>query len=448
MNVLSDFAASEWAKHALKAIEDYDSMREYCDMFWQFSDGTLVPDVRGVYMRFGEPLASTTGNDRTVQVSGFMAVPDLFHMIRVYCHTGHIMYGKTESPRALLKRYECIHFFNIPRCKSILQKLIVDRLDIYSAIHLFDIMALKDYNDNPLMDEIAMYVMMHFGEAGKMALHQVSEFSLPFICDLLVSDKVNISEGKLMNSIYTICTKIQSANPTQLFLSQQGKRSPWQCVRIKGLSIEDIVAFRKSWPLAFQDTFYMCLIEVIQSVSPANEQMISQLGLAETSFAQPRKMRPISCYPRNLPIGSGNFVHTLWADDNLSITYAGVAYNRGSVVDIPPFTCGGSVLQLTAFFQGDHMNITGGLNINISRGDKRCQTRSVTVYLVNFCHGRWNKRSIVAQQGQLFRIDKVITHTALVNEGYRFDPSKYPEYVKGNMILLKVVVATDDVQDQ
>ncbi|KAG5186460.1 hypothetical protein JKP88DRAFT_241068 [Tribonema minus] len=447
MNVLSDFSSGEWSKNTLKCLEDHASMREYCDMFWELNDGTLVPDVRGVYMRFSEPLASSTGTERVVKVSGYMAAPELFHMIRVYCHTGQIMYGKAESPRALLKRYECVHFYNIPCSKRLFQKLIVDRLDVYSAMQLFEILATKDYNDDALLKEVCMYVKMHFGEAGKTALHQVSGIALPHICNMMSQEDANISEGKLMGQLYAVCSKVNSSSPTQLFVSPQGDRtnSPWQCVRILGLSVEDILSFRKNWPNAFQDTFYMSLIEVIKSGSAAPEQM-HQLGLSEQSFLSPRKMRPISCYPRNLPIGTGTTVHTMWEDENLSITYASIAYQRGLHVELPPFTSGGAVLQLTAHFQGEHLNIAGGMNMNLSREASQCQQRTLTLYLVNFRHGRWNKRSVVVEGNLFFRVDKLITLNALENEGYRFDSTKYPDFAPGNMILMKVVVATSDTQ--
>ncbi|KAG5184098.1 hypothetical protein JKP88DRAFT_244966 [Tribonema minus] len=474
--VQSSAAIKAWTQGVIRALDD-GSMTVYCDMQWRLCDGSVLPDISAVYARFGNPLASLTVGDScagggaamVVDVEGFLKQPDLFRMVRVYCHTGITVYGRTESPMALYKRYECCDFFNFTCCRDLLHRVIVERLDVHSALQLFDVLSVREFFDNSLTVDVTAYVKNHFGETSRSSLSALSIHSLPHLCALLAADDVNTCEAKLLSSLYAVCDRLKpkGGSASQVFMQpNESGISPWQCVRVLGLKIADIVAFRTAWPQAFSDTFCWNLAEVIET-GKAEERHLKCLGLCETSLRQPRKLTALSCYPRNIPmsvhgiigdsdtrtvVGPSSIIHIMWQERHISVAYACVAYTRGRRVQLPPYACNGSAIQLTAIFEGTHMHIEGGVDINASqRRDRQTNElrdgKTLTVYVVHFRHGRWNKGGACIQPGRSFHIAKLITLSALEGEGYKFDPTKYPVFAPGSYILIKMVI-TDTAESQ
>jgi hypothetical protein len=469
--VQSTSSNNEWTMSVLKALDD-GSIADYGDMHWRLSDANTVPDVSAVYMRVGEPMTSSVSpgdewieDAFVVDVQGFMKQPDLFRMVRVYCHTGITIYGKTESPMALFRRYECCEFYNLKCSRDLLQRVITERLDIHSALQLFDVLSVREFSDNSLTVDVTAYVKHHISEASRSSLGVLSTCALPHLCSLLCEDDVNISESKLLNLLYSLCIilKPRGGSATQWFTQVMACGvSPWQCVRVMGLSVSDVVAFRTSWPNAFSDTFWMTLVDCITKGN-VDEAHVSALGLSPTSsLLEPRKLTAASCYPRNIPmnmhgitsdaVGPASFVHMMWQEREVSVAYACVAYMRGRRVQLPPFACNGSAIQLTAVFEGTHVNILGGVDINSSQVHEKTQTTSegkiITVYTVHFRHGRWNKGSAHFLGGKCFSIERLITLNALEGEGYKFDPTRYPVFSTGNYIMLKIVISATNALEQ
>ncbi|KAG5191382.1 hypothetical protein JKP88DRAFT_251713 [Tribonema minus] len=468
--VHSSVATLGWTQSVIRALDD-GSMSSYCDMFWKLSDGSLLPDIRSVYLRFGDPLASLTigesdtGGRSVVRVEGFLRQADLLRMVRVFGHTGITVYGRTESPMALYRRYECCDFFIFNCSRDLLHRVIVERLDVHSALQLFDVLSVREFSDNSLTVDVTAYVTNHFGEASRSSLSALGTHSLPHLCAVLSGDEVNACESKLLGSLYSVCDRLKTkgSSTSQLFMQPTTCGvSPWQCVRVLGLKVSDLLAFRASWPLAFSDSFCWNLAEVIETRN-AEDRHFQLLGLSEASMREPRKLTAISCYPRNIPmsmhglisdataatnrsvIGPASIIHIMWQERHISVAYACLAYTRGRRVQLPPFACNRSVIQLTAIFEGSHMHIEGGVDINASQRRERHMSepqagRLLTVYAVHFRHGRWNKGGAIIKGGRSFHIAKLITLSALETEGYKFDPTKYPVFTPGGYIMIKMVI--------
>lgn len=462
--VRSTYAQKEWLEGLLPLLDSNEGL-PHADMGWKMPDGKIVADWRGVYLRQGgllgmicdccsAPLPADSGSLlHIVEVTGNLTDPQLLRMVRMYVHTGLVVYKRTEGPLQLLKRYECCDFFGLTTARKLLESVIIERLDIQAALKTFDAISLKDYSDPNLSVEIESFVKRHIGEIGRSALAQLSAAAFPRLCQLLMGDDVNVSEVKLMESLFSLCEKktktVQAA--TEMFFKEQAclgdqRVSMWACVRVQGLTHDSLLQFRTAHPGALDDTFYMTLMNFNWSnhMEDADKRV---LRIHNSSSLQPPRMQTLlSCYPRNLKMPdttqSSSFVVTSFEEDNVIVSYAGVHFSEHDQVPLPPFRSSDCVVQMRVWFQGQWLLVTGGIDMKCSSlAPEVLQHVQVTVSVVNFRHARWNKGSVTVNRGDDFEIPRIISLNTLKNDGYRFDPAVYPDYKSGRCILLKIVIS-------
>jgi hypothetical protein len=452
----STAACSVWVDNTLSLLQEGLPCP---DMLWVLEDGRTLPDSRAIYAKCGPVLKNMVDCEGTnppllVHASGYLADPSLLRMVRTFCHTGIVLYGRKDTPQELLKRFQCCDTYELISARAVLQNIIVDRLDIHTALATFNAVAFKEFSDASLCTDIDTFIKRYTCEVLSRPSLKLSHLSLeavPHLCEVMSSDDINITELKLLECLFSICCRRNKGGrtSTELFMQcTEQSMSLWGCIRIYGLTIDSVLAFNEAHPHAFEDAFVITLCNCIRKKA-VTEQEMGALHLLPTSLLPPRTMKAMSCYPRhlNLPadaMDSKSFVMTTFQGDREGVSYACVRYTKKGEVTVPPLKCFDSILQMNVMFHG-HLSIAGGLDLNCSvRKISDCEepkTHSqlqLVVYIINFKHQKWNNQGVLITKGKEFFLDRVISTATLDNSGYRFNPSHYPDYEPGQHIMLKI----------
>jgi hypothetical protein len=472
MEAASTSASALWMENTINRLQNDDLPLP--DMFWVLENGQCLPDYRGIYARHGGVLSNilqcSADNSESsvskIEVSGHLTNPVLLRMVRVYCHCGVLLYGRKETAQDLLKRFQCCDLYELTAGRAVLQNIIVDRMDTHTALATFNEVACKQFSDNSLCEAIDAFIKRYSCEVlcrSSLKLSYLTLESVPHLCELMTADDANISESKLLECLYSICCRRGKGGrtSTELFLGRtENGMSLWGCVRIFGLTLDNILSFREAHPNAFENGFILTLCDCVRK-KKVTDQEIMALHLLPTSLLPPRIITPVSCYPRlDLAVDvteSPGFVVTTFRGDREGVSYAGVRFVRNGEVTLPPFKCFDNILQMCATFSGGYLNISGGLDLNCSVrkisdcGEQDYKHIEMVVSVINFKHQKWNSRGAVVTKGREFSLKKIISIPALDNSGYRFDPVHHPEYVPGNYILFKIessLQTTDDFSSQ
>lgn len=413
-----------------------------------------LPDSRTVYLRQGGVLAAmvqTSEPGEDVEVNGWLSHSHLFRMIRIYCHTGYTVYGTTESSIVLLQRYECLEFFGLTDAAATLKSVILEKLDVHTVAGVFDALAHKHFEDQSLQLGIEAFLKRHMADLNKQSLAQISTSALPRLCQICCDNDLNVNEGKLMEILYTLSQRKEGRGRSNsgcscslflqpLTLEGGAQRSLWNCVRIMGLTTDDLLTFREHHPTAFEDSFYLNLMQALKRGTVLQPMEAQQLALIDpSSLMSPRTQKSVSCYPFSIRFnGAESQIVTSFEEDELVVAYACAPYTRGQQCTLPTLRALGSVLQLTAIFQGAYLHMNGIVDST--------EPVKITIQAVNFKHSRWNKLSLVGDRNLQMRFEKLISLSTLENDGYRFDPVSYPDFKPGACILLKVVMSKSNEQ--
>ena len=438
------------------------------DMVW---GDTGLLDYRAIYCRQGGFLqmhiqhsADFAKNNEetllTVPATGHLAEPSILRLVRHFCHTGVVVFDKTDA-LTLLRFYQACAMYDLTAAQSVLLAAIEERLDVQSVLPLYDVLAGTLEEDGNLMNTVRRSFAAHAQEAlSRVSTATATKLSAATLVDMLqvlYSDAANVCEQDLLEALYWLGlkrNKHDQALATAFLLQSplvrmpedehehehEAKRprlssvcllTPWQCVRIKGLTVQGLLAFRSKHSEAMPATWYL---DVLQAIQTPSEELCCRLGLCEQK--EPRTFHTASTYPLSLEIPpTDNFALTALQTDTSVTAYIGLLHLRGTAAPIT-LHCGVlGTLQLTVSLNGTHLSLSGCLL------GSTCETGcTVTLEVVHFRSNRWRKVSCPVADTGTVSLPRVITLAALEQEGYTFDARAYPRIAPGPHLLLKLVL--------
>jgi len=188
-------------------------------------------------------------------------------MIRVFCHTGLVMYTKGENILRTLERYAAFRFYGIDQGKSIFRTLIQNTLTPMNAMQAFEY-AIHRHDDEVLSD-IESYCCQY-------AFVIMRQQSLVVLCS---NDALNISEPDLLTHLYRLCEKkvgdkeyAEFADAMSILKYDFGRAgSLWNAIRLQRLSMEDFMDFTQKHPKAMTNDDIVWCMKVIFNGSSPNE---------------------------------------------------------------------------------------------------------------------------------------------------------------------------------
>jgi len=427
-----------WQRRKIHMLES--NSVSYADVVWRVED-TMLPDCRQVYteseffrLLFESPLSEGVEHQGNAAVFVLDEKKYIFHMIRVFCHTGLVMYTKGESILRTLERYAAFRFYGIDQGKSIFRTLIQNTLTPMNAMQAFEYAVHR--NDDEVLRDIENYCCQYaFVIMGQRGFYTVKRESMPSLVVLCSNDALNISEPDLLTHLYRLCEKkvgdkefAEFSDAMSIFrhdFCQHG--SLWSAIRLHRLSMDDFMDFTQKHPKAMTNDDIVECMKIIFNNSPLDES------------TKRRKFCPISSYPRNLKIivtSQAQVDITRWERDKLQAFFV-FPYGISEATQLPPVVAGDKRIHCIVRHADKCIGLSGSVHSDIVDS---CNggVVNITVSIVNFRHERWKKAkcSLNPATGSTFDIPNVLSWNAIegtsgASSGYTFDLSKYPEYKEG-----------------
>ncbi|KAG5183060.1 hypothetical protein JKP88DRAFT_273031 [Tribonema minus] len=480
------------------------------DMAWRTEAG-LIWDYRGVYARTSpyflamvrhgveEPLSSLASpppcsRDPCLVVPSnkmeYIRDPKMLRMLRAYCHTGAVLYGKREGAMALLRRYLMCDAYGLHRAAAVVSSALMARLEPSSALAVFDAISGTTMEGSELAAGVAAYIRSRAVDVlCRGSCTKLSDRCVCLLAGELAGDDVNGSEADLMDALYGMCLrrcKQDRESAAQLFFrrwddgdagaerggeeaSRPEKRrrtlslsgpasgpvldpasgsasealgvcggvSLWDCVRPSGLSAQSVVAFRATHPGALPDTFLMDLVQSALGGGQreAGPQAGSQAGPQAGPQAAPRTRLLVTAFPRHVPSPPRRGESFAWpvpAEPGSGPSYyVAIPYRKGDSVRSPPLWCGGrALLQLEVVFGAVHVSATA-----LSSPGMAGVSHALTAQLeaANFRHDRWRRQMLRARTEGDPECEsegtapRLLSAATLCEAGYLFDPARHPQ---------------------
>lgn len=418
-----------WQRRRIQVLEN-NSIR-FADVVWKVED-TLLPDCQEMYAE-SEFLKLLFDSSLRKGVAVFALDEKLyiFHMIRVFCHTGLVMYTKGESILRTLERYAAFRFYGIDQGKNVLRTLIQNTLTPLNAIQAFEYAIHRD--DADVLCDIEKYFCEYaFVIMRQRSFCSIKRESMPNLVQLCSSDSLNISEADLLAYLYKLCEKKVGDREYAEFTGAMSilKQafgdcgSLWDSVRLDRISMSEFMEFTQKNPRAMtNDDIVECMSTIFK--------------LSSTNPAKNRKaFVPISSYPRNLKImlsATPQVDITRWERGKLQVFFV-FPFDKAESTQLPPVVAGDRRINCVVHHSDKCLGLSGNIhNGTIDSGNDG--TVNITVSIVNFRHDRWKKAraSMNLATASTFDIPNILSWNAIegtsgTSSGYTFDLSKYPEY--------------------
>lgn len=427
-----------WQRRKIQVLES--NSVSYADVVWRVED-TLILDCRQVYteseffrLLFESPLSERVKHKNGAVVYDLDEKKYIFHMIRVFCHTGLVMYTKGENILRTLERYAAFRFYGIDQGKSIFRTLIQNTLTPMNAMQAFEY-ATHRHDDEVLRDIESYCCQYAFVIMRQRSFYAIKKESMPSLVKLCSNDALNISEPDLLTHLYRVCEKKVGDKEYAEFpdamsilkhdFGEQG--SLWSAIRLQRLSMEDFMDFTQKHPKAMTNDDIVQCMKVIFNGSPADESR------------KRKQFCPISSYPRNLKImvtSQAQVDITRWERDKLQAFFV-FPFLISEATQLPPVVAGNKRINCIVRHTDKCLGLSGSVHSDIVDS---CNggVLNITVSIVNFRHERWKKArySLSPATGSTFDIPNVLSWNAIEgtsgsSSGYTFDLSKYPEYFEG-----------------
>ena len=130
-------------------------------MAWKIED-TILPDCKQLYANsdFMNTLFRSPMCGKLSEVDGLKVYPigekhNIFNMIRVFCHTGLVIFKRGETILRTIERYAAFHFYGMDEGKNALRRLILDNLTPANALTAFEYAI---HRDEDLLSAIKTYI--------------------------------------------------------------------------------------------------------------------------------------------------------------------------------------------------------------------------------------------------------------------------------------------------
>ena len=445
-------AVDEWQRKRIRSLTE--NSVSYPDMAWKV-ENTLLPDCRQVYSRstfmttlFQSPM--TSGQEKTnddLTVYSLEEKHHVFNMIRVFCHTGLIVFSKGETIMHTIERYAAFHFYGIEEGKHVLKKLILDNLTPSNATMAFEYAVHRD--DEGLLSDIKEYICNYaflvFRHRNFFSLRRESMVELVELCK---SDNLNVLEVDLLSNLYRLCDKKIGDKEypgfsrafdllTHRFGSTPEAQSLWDVVRLNSISMEEFMLFVQKHPGAMSNDH---IVNVMKTIYDSTNASVNQ--------KKRKKFQMVSSYPRNLNFRAahnpqGDVAH--WERDKVQAFFV-FDFGRKETVALPSIAYGDRHVRCTV--TPSEKNI--GLRGHVTSRDSCEEPESVkfSASIVNFRHDRWKKTSVVVKLGNPceFNISNILSCNAIEGSsgtptGYVFDIRKYPDYSEdGSWLMLSLSI--------
>ena len=107
-------SVDEWQRRRIKDLED--NTVSYADMAWKIED-VILPDCKQLYANsefmnilFKSPMCGKMSDFNGLKVYPLDEKHSIFNMIRVFCHTGLVIFKRGETILRTIERYAAFHF--------------------------------------------------------------------------------------------------------------------------------------------------------------------------------------------------------------------------------------------------------------------------------------------------------------------------------------------------
>jgi len=435
----------DWQRERTRCIKEDDM--PYSDMAWRV-DGNLLRDIRHVYMAssfmrilFETPMEKGIEYDKdtSMYIYDIDEKFSIFESIRVFCHTGLVKFSKGETILKTLERYSAFHMYDIEGGKTVLRKLIMDKLTPVNAVQAFEYAVHRD--DVDLIKAIRSYMVNYaFVIFKHRNFSNIGIESMAHLADLCSDSNLNIKELDLLEIIYKLCEKKIGEKDYQEFKDPMdimkhsfgdSKYSIWDTIRMKEISMGEFMGFvnRHTSCMTNDD-----IVDIMKKIYDNGETKEKIPGKKRKLFQM------VSSYPRNLNIcytgePQGDITH--WDRDKVQLFFVFDSTKRGKIA-----------LPSTLFKEWKlrcSVNIDKNLSMkgSIVTEDENVDNVTITTKFVNFRHDRWKKTTVTCQSGE-FHIPNMLSWNAIEGPGaggYMFDIEKYPEYsADGTWLMMSMII--------
>lgn len=424
-----------WQRRRIELLEN--NSIAYADVVWKVED-SLLPDCRQMYAEseFFRLLFESSLSKGTVSEDGVTVFPldekiYIFHMIRVFCHTGLVMYTRGESILRTLERYAAFRFYGIEHGKNIFRTLVQNTLTPVNAVQAFEYAIHRD-DPNVLRDIEKYFCDYAFVIMRQRSFCAIKRESMQNLVALCCSDNLNISEADLLMYLYKLCERkvgdkeyCEFSDAISIMKHEfSSSGSLWNAIRLDRLSMSDFMDFTQKHPRAMSnDDIVQCMSTIfrLSSVTPTKTR---------------KQFVPISSYPRNLKIIVSPVPQvdiTRWERGKLQVFFV-FPFGNAEDTQLPPVVAGSKRINCIVRHSDKCLGISGNIHGGAVNSGMDGMV-NVTVSIVNFRHDRWKKAttSINMAVAPSFDIPNILSWNAIegtpgTSSGYTFDLAKYPEY--------------------
>lgn len=445
-------AVNEWQRKRIKNLEE--NQGSFPDMAWKVED-KILPDCKQVYSNstFITTLfetSMTSGSRKTLDLDGrqinlypLEEKHHVFNMIRVFCHTGLIVFSKGETILRTIERYAAFHFNGIEEGKHVLKRLILDDLTPSNAIMAFEYAVHRD--DEDLLGDIRTYICNYaFLVFRHKNFFNVRRESMAELIEICQSDKLNVLEVDLLCNLYRLCEKkvgdkeypdFRRAYDLLTHKFPPNSQSLWDAVRLSSISMEEFMLFVQKHPGAMVNDDIVTVMQTIYN------------GVSETSVPSKKrkKFQTVSSYPRNLNFRAaqnpqGDVAH--WEREKVQAFFVFDFAMKGDNVALPSIAYGDRHVRCIVNISDKSIGLRGYVT---QRHSSVAEPESVKIStsIVNFRHDRWKKTSVSVRLTNPceFDISNILSCDAIegspgTSSGYVFDVNKYPDYSENGSWLM------------
>lgn len=430
-------SVNEFQRVKIKTLDSNAVM--YPDMAWEI-DGELLYDTRSVYTSspFFSILFETSMNrdirklENGVVVFSLDCKPQIFDVIRVFCHTGLVRFIRGETVLKTIERYSAFHYYGIDGGKFAIRKLISDKLTPSNATQAFEFAVGRDDTDllKDITEYITNYAFLVFKHRNFLNLKRESMGYLSILCS---ENSLNITELDLLECLFKLCKKkitekeyCDFENPIDIFKFKFGDNSLWDTIRLNSISMDKFMDFVKMY-----DTF-MSNDDIVETLKIIHSPMDNNGNKKRKRF------QLVSSYPRNLNIdGShgpqGDITH--WEKDKVQVFFT-FDFSKKDTIHMPSIVFRDWTIRCSVHNIDKHLCLKGSIVIgSLYNQEEYDENIVITTKFVNFVHERWKKSVVTGGLKTLreFEIPNMISCHSIdgstASGGYLFDINKYPDYI-------------------
>ncbi|CAN0368961.1 unnamed protein product, partial [Ectocarpus sp. 6 AP-2014] len=429
----------DWQRNRIRMLED-NTVR-FPDVVWKV-EGGLFPDCRQMYADYGffqllfdSPLTSSLDLHNDTVVYPLDEKAYIFHMIRVFCHTGLVLYNKGENILRTLERYAAFKFYGIDQGKSVFRTLIQNTLTPVNAVQALEYAIHRD--DADVLGDIEKYFCQYaFVIMRQRGFASIKRESMSNLVGLCSSNDLNISEADLLSHVYKLCERKVGDREYQEFPDAMSilrhefgvAGSLWGAVRLDRLTMNEFMEFTQKKPKAMSnDQIVECMTTIFSLTSRA------------ISPQQPKKRKTfvaVSSYPRNLKVvlsPTPQVDITRWERGKLQVFFV-FPFSSSEIIQLPPVVAGHKRINCAVRHSDKCLGLYGRIHSGVIDAVNEGLV-NITVSIVNFRHDRWKKarESLNLAKTSTFDIPNILSWNAIEGSsgtpsGYTFDLGKYPEY--------------------